>query len=269
MRAPAAGDPLADIESEVIACSRCPRLVAWREECAANPPLRFRGERYWARPLPAFGDARARVLLVGLAPAAHGGNRTGRMFTGDASGDFLFRALHEVGLASQPESRRQGDGLALFGVLVTAAVRCAPPDNRPRPEEFAACREYLDREREALSGARTLVALGAIAFEACLGTLARGGHRIARPKPRFAHGAELQIGDYRIFASYHPSQQNTFTGKLTLPMLQTVLSRAARSSEEREKRGVSAPAYGRAERLPREPAPPRSDRSRGRRPRSR
>ncbi|MEP6802317.1 MAG: uracil-DNA glycosylase [Acidobacteriota bacterium] len=269
MRAPAGGDPLAAIESEVVACARCPRLVAWREESAANPPRRFRGERYWARPLPAFGDPRARILLVGLAPAAHGGNRTGRMFTGDASGDFLFRALYEVGLASQPESRRQGDGLALSGVLVTAAVRCAPPDNRPLPEEFAACREYLDRERAALPGARTFVALGAIAFEACLGTLARAGHPIPRPRPRFAHGAELEVGDYRILASYHPSQQNTFTGKLTLPMLQAVLSRAARSSEAREKVGVSALAYGRAEKPPREPVRPRSARPRGPRPPSR
>ncbi len=269
MKATAGGDLLASIESDVIACVRCPRLVAWREESAAHPPLRFRGERYWARPLPAFGDPRARILLVGLAPAAHGGNRTGRMFTGDASGDFLFRALHAAGLASQPHSRRQDDGLALLGVLVTAAVRCAPPDNRPLPEEFAACRGYLDREREALPGARTLVALGAIAFEACLGTLARGGQGIPRPKPRFAHGAEIVLGDYRLFASYHPSQQNTFTGRLTLPMLQTVLSRAARSSEAREKRDVSAPACARAERLLREPARPRSDWSRGPRPRSR
>ena len=267
VRASTGEDRLASIESEVIRCVRCPRLVGWREESAANPPLRFRGERYWARPLPAFGDPRPRILLVGLAPAAHGGNRTGRMFTGDASGDFLFRALHAVGLASQPESRRQEDGLALFGVLVTAAVRCAPPDNRPLPEEFAACREYLDREREALPRARTLVALGAIAFEACLGTLARGGQPIPRPKPRFAHGADLAMGDYRLFASYHPSQQNTFTGKLTQPMLQTVLARAARSSEARET--LSAPGYDPAERLLREPDRPRFARSRGPRPPSR
>ncbi len=263
------GEPLAAIESDVVRCVRCPRLVAWREASAADPPRRFRGEPYWARPLPAFGDLRPRILLVGLAPAAHGGNRTGRMFTGDASGDFLFGALHAVGLASQPESRRPGDGLSLFGVLVTAAVRCAPPDNRPRPEEFAACREYLDRERAVLPGASTLVALGAIAFEACLGSLARQGQPVPRPRPRFAHGAEVTIGDYTLFATYHPSQQNTFTGRLTSPMLQTVLSRAVRSSEERQRPGVSAPAYALVEKPLRGPGPPRSGRSRAPRPTSR
>ncbi len=269
MRPPGGPEYLEWIESEVVRCFRCPRLVAWREAAAANPPRRFRGETYWARPIPAFGDAHPRILLVGLAPAANGGNRTGRMFTGDASGDFLFAALHAVGLASQPESRHLGDGLTLSGVLITAAVRCAPPDNRPLPEEFAACSEYLDREREALPGARTLVALGALAFEACLGTLARGGLPIPRPKPRFAHGAEVEIGDYTIFVTYHPSQQNTFTGKLTPPMLQAVLSRAARSSEAKEGRGVSAPACGPAGRPLREPVRPRSAGSRARRPPSR
>ncbi|MEP6768922.1 MAG: uracil-DNA glycosylase [Acidobacteriota bacterium] len=260
-------EALAEIESEVIRCVRCPRLVAWREEAARNPPRRFRGESYWARPIPAFGDPRPRILLVGLAPAAHGGNRTGRMFTGDASGDFLFRALHAVGLANQPESRRIGDGLALSGVLITATVRCAPPDNRPLPEEFAFCREYLDRERDALPDARVLVALGSIAFEACLGTLARSGHPVPRPKPRFAHGTEVEIGGYRLFASYHPSQQNTFTGRLTQVMLQTVLARAVRSSAPED--SLSAPAYVPAERLPRAPGRPRSARSRAPRPPSR
>ncbi|MEO8192016.1 MAG: uracil-DNA glycosylase [Acidobacteriota bacterium] len=269
VRPPAGPEPLERVESEVVRCFRCPRLVAWREAAAANPPRRFRGETYWARPVPAFGDPRPRILIVGLAPAANGGNRTGRMFTGDASGDFLFAALHAVGLASQPESRHRGDGLSLQGVLITAAVRCAPPDNRPLPDEFAACSEYLDREREALPGALTLVALGALAFEACLGTFARGGHPIPRPKPRFAHGAEVEIGDYTIFSTYHPSQQNTFTGRLTSSMLQAVLSRAARSSVQKEPRSVSAPAYDPAGRPLREPVPPRSAGSRARRPPSR
>ncbi|MCA1580466.1 MAG: uracil-DNA glycosylase [Acidobacteria bacterium] len=228
----------------------------------------FRGEAYWARPLPAFGDPRPRILLVGLAPAAHGGNRTGRMFTGDASGDFLFRALHAVGLANQPESRRAGDGLALSEVLITAAVRCAPPDNRPLPEEFAFCREYLDRERDALPGARVMVALGSLAFDASLGSLARSGIPLPRPKPRFAHGAEFEIGGYRLFATYHPSQQNTFTGKLTQDMLQAVLARAKRSAAP-EDSGVSAPAYVPAEKLLRGPGRPRSSRSRAPRPPSR
>jgi uracil-DNA glycosylase len=214
------------IEREVVACTRCPRLVAWREEAARHPPKRFRAEKYWARPLPAFGDPAASVLIVGLAPAAHGGNRTGRMFTGDASGDFLFRALHEVGIASQPESRRAGDGLHLRGALITAAVRCAPPDNRPLPEEFAACREYLERERRTLVRANVLVALGALAFDSCLKALASAGEPVTRPRPRFTHGGQWRIGSVRLFASYHPSQQNTFTGRLTPAMLSSVFERA-------------------------------------------
>ena len=191
-----------------------------------NPPRRFRGERYWAKPLPAFGDAWARILIVGLAPAAHGGNRTGRIFTGDESGNFLFRALHEAGLANQPESRRRGDGLRLSGALVSAAVRCAPPGNRPLPEELDNCREYLTRELALLPREATLVALGALAFDACLKALAALGETIPRPKLRFAHGAKCRIGARLLLASYHPSQQNTFTGKLTRPMLVRVLRRA-------------------------------------------
>lgn len=219
-------ETLARIEREVVACTHCPRLVAWREEAARHPPRRFRGEAYWARPLPAFGDPAAAILIVGLAPAAHGGNRTGRMFTGDASGDFLFRALHEVGLANRPESIRRDDGLTLRGALITAAVRCAPPDNRPLPEEFAACREYLERERRALPQARVFVALGALAFEACLKILAQAGEPVPRPKPRFAHGGSWRIGTVQMFATYHPSQQNTFTGRLTPEMLAAVFRRA-------------------------------------------
>jgi len=221
---------LETIEREVVRCVRCPRLVAWREESARHPPRRFAGETYWAKPVPAFGDPEARVLVVGLAPAAHGGNRTGRVFTGDASGDFLFPALHAAGLANQPESRRAGDGLRLHGALVSAAVRCAPPDNRPLPGEFEACREYLAREAAALPNANVWVALGALAFETCLTVLAGAGEPIPRPKPKFAHGADFRIGSVRLFATYHPSQQNTFTGKLTRPMLRQVFRRAARAA---------------------------------------
>jgi uracil-DNA glycosylase len=206
-------------------------LVAWREASAKNPPRRFRGEAYWARPLPAFGDPRARILVVGLAPAAHGGNRTGRIFTGDESGNFLFRALHEAGLANQPESRRRGDGLKLSGALVSAAVRCAPPGNRPLPQELDNCREYLRRELELLPRAAVLLALGALAFDACLKALSQAGVELPRPRPGFAHGASYRIGSHMLIASYHPSQQNTFTGKLTRPMLRQVLRRAVREAE--------------------------------------
>jgi len=255
-------DSLPRIEREVVGCTKCPRLVAWREEAARRPPRRFAGETYWARPVPAFGDPGARILIVGLAPAAHGGNRTGRVFTGDASGDFLFPALHAVGLANRPTSVRAGDGLALTGALITAAVRCAPPDNRPLPEEFDACREYIQREVAALPSARVWVALGALAFETCLAVLARAGgvHTVPRPKPKFAHGGEYRIGDVRIFATYHPSQQNTFTGKLTSPMLRAVFRRAVEAS---------GPPRGRARRSSRSPSPSVSSSPRGRGPRSR
>ena len=219
---------LASIERDVVVCRRCPRLVRWREESARNPPRRFAGETYWARPLPAFGDPAARILLVGLAPAAHGGNRTGRIFTGDESGRFLFAALHAVGLANQAVSIRRGDGLRLSGALVTAACRCAPPANRPLPGELDNCREYLIRELAVLPRPRVLVALGGLAFSACLAALAEDGAPIPKPRPRFAHAADYRIGEDRLLASYHPSQQNTFTGKLTPPMLRAVLRKAVR-----------------------------------------
>jgi len=214
-----------------VACRRCPRLVAWREEAARHPPRRFAGEVYWARPLPAFGDPRARILLVGLAPAAHGGNRTGRMFTGDESGNFLFAALHAVGMANRPLAVSRDDGLELSGVLVSAAARCAPPDNRPTPEEFDNCREYLAREAALLRRPRVFVALGALAFDACLRVLAGEGAPIARPRPRFAHGSVYLVGEDRLLVSYHPSQQNTFTGKLTQRMLRDVLRKAKRQAD--------------------------------------
>jgi uracil-DNA glycosylase family 4 len=204
--------------------------VAWREEAARNPPRRFAGEQYWGKPVPAFGDFAGPILIVGLAPAANGANRTGRMFTGDESGNFLFAALHAVGLANQPTSRARGDGLALRGALLSAACRCAPPDNKPTPAELANCRGYLETEFAALRSPRVLVALGATGFDACLRVLAASGATLPKPRPRFSHGARFQIGADRLFATYHPSQQNTFTGKLTQPMLRDVLRRAVRAA---------------------------------------
>lgn len=186
----------------------------------------FRDEPYWGRPVPGFGDPAARVVLIGLAPAAHGANRTGRMFTGDRSGDFLYAALHRAGLASQPTSHARDDRLALEGAFVTAACRCAPPENRPAPDELSRCAPFLDAELAAI-GPRVLVALGAIGWEAALGALARAGHAIPRPRPRFGHGAELRLqGAPALLGSYHPSRQNTQTGRLTAAMLDAVLARA-------------------------------------------
>lgn len=207
-------------------CRRCPRLVAWREEAARHPPRRFAGQRYWGRPVPAFGERGARILLVGLAPAAHGANRTGRMFTGDESGNFLFEALHAVGLANQATSVARGDGLALDGALLSAACRCAPPGNRPLPDELDNCLGYLERDLAAMGRPRVLVALGALGFEACLRVLAASGAAVPKPQPRFAHGARVEIGEDLVLATYHPSQQNTFTGVLTQRMLRDVLRRA-------------------------------------------
>lgn len=206
--------------------------MAWREEAAARPPRRFRGEAYWARPVPGFGDPAARLLVVGLAPAAHGGNRTGRVFTGDSSGDFLFAALHRAGLASQPVSVGLDDGLTLSGTWVTAAVRCAPPDNRPSPREFARCRGFLVRELSALPRLEVCLALGALGWGSLLVALASLGFRVPRPMPRFAHGAEVRLDGPRplvLLASYHVSRQNTNTGRLTPGMLDEVLARTRRT----------------------------------------
>jgi uracil-DNA glycosylase family 4 len=218
---------LAELDAAIVDCFACPRLVAWRQLVAREKVARHRDKTYWARPVPGFGDPEARILLVGLAPAAHGGNRTGRVFTGDASGDFLFRALHVVGLANQPTSRRADDGLILRGVRVAAAVRCAPPANRPTPHEQDTCRPYLVREIELLPRLCVLVALGAIGWRAALQALEATGIAIPRPRPVFAHGAQIRLGGYTLLGTFHPSQQNTFTGKLTAPMLEAVLGRAA------------------------------------------
>jgi len=221
-----AADDLPALDAVIADCFACPRLVAWREETARPKVARFRAEPYWARPVPGYGDPRARILLVGLAPAAHGGNRTGRVFTGDASGDFLWRAMHAVGLADRPESRRADDGLTLRGVRIAAAVRCAPPANRPTPTEQAACRPYLVRELALLPELRVVVALGGIAWDAALRVIAEAGHHVPAPRPRFGHGAEARIGPLALVGTYHPSQQNTFTRRLTPPMLEAVLARA-------------------------------------------
>jgi uracil-DNA glycosylase len=206
--------------------------VKHREAVAAAPPRRYQGERYWAKPLPGFGDPRARLLLVGLAPAANGGNRTGRMFTGDRSGDWLFDALHHAGFASQPTSERRGDGLELLDAYITAAVRCAPPDNKPTLDEFARCAPYLVTELRMLTQVRVVVGLGRIGWQAYLrGRLALGAPR-TRPAPTFGHGAITRFDDgVTLIATYHPSQQNTFTGKLTRPMLRGIFETARRLLE--------------------------------------
>ena len=211
---------LAALGDEVIACRACPRLVAWREDVAANPRRSFAGEVYWGRPIPGFGDARPWLVIVGLAPAAHGANRTGRVFTGDRSGDFLFAALHRAGLATMPTSTRADDGLELRGCRVTAAVRCAPPANRPTPDESARCLPYLRRELDLCARAPVVLALGALAWQATLRALDP-----PRPWPRFGHAAEAAVAGRTMIASYHPSQQNTFTGRLTPDMLDAVLDR--------------------------------------------
>ncbi len=211
---------LAELEAEVVTCRACPRLVAWREQVAEERRAAFRDGEYWGRPVPGFGDPDARVVIVGLAPAAHGANRTGRMFTGDRSGDFLYAALHRAGFANQPHSTGRDDGLQLTGAWITAPVRCAPPANKPTIEERDTCRPWLDRE-VALLDARVFVTLGAFGYQVLCGILG------VSPRPPFAHGVEVALPDGRwILGSYHVSQQNTFTGKLTEDMFDAVLARA-------------------------------------------
>jgi uracil-DNA glycosylase len=218
------------IAAEVVDCRACPRLVEWRERVARVKTARFTDQTYWGRPVPGFGDPAARILAVGLAPAAHGGNRTGRIFTGDSSGDFLFASMHRTGLASQPTSVSRDDGLRLSDAYVAAVDRCAPPANRPTPRERDTCLPYLEREIAALERLRVIVALGAFAWDGALRALAALGHR-TRPRPRFGHAAEVPIGPFVLVGSYHPSQQNTFTGTLTPKMLDDVFERAVALAE--------------------------------------
>ena len=217
-----------EIVSEIVDCRRCPRLVAHRERVAQTKRASFLSWTYWGRPLPGFGDLRARLVIVGLAPAAHGGNRTGRIFTGDRSGDWLFRALHRAAFANQPTSVARDDGLALRDCYITAAVRCAPPANRPNPREFMNCHSYLEREIVLLRSMRVVVALGHVAMDAFLRAWSALGHDVPRPRPAFRHGATVMLTPVGLVASYHPSQRNTSTGRLTEPMFDAVF-RTARS----------------------------------------
>ncbi|MFF3948399.1 uracil-DNA glycosylase [Streptomyces sp. NPDC001902] len=234
LAAPGAGD-LAALDERLTGCRACPRLVAWREETARVRRRAYAGWEYWARPVPGFGPPDAALALVGLAPAAHGGNRTGRMFTGDRSGDVLFEALHAVGLASQPTSTERGDGLELYGVRVTSPVHCAPPANKPTTQERLTCRPWLVRELELLRPTlRAIVVLGAFGWQALLPVLGGAGYRLPRPLPRFGHGAHVELAapvegepPLHLFGCYHVSQQNTFTGRLTPAMLREVLATAA------------------------------------------
>jgi uracil-DNA glycosylase family 4 len=214
------------IAAEVVGCRSCPRLVEWRERVARDKTVRFADQTYWGRPVPGFGDPAAGILVVGLAPAAHGGNRTGRIFTGDRSGDFLFGSLHRVGLSNQPTSVSREDGLRLIRAYLSAVNRCAPPGNKPTPAERDTCLPFLAREIAALERLRVLVALGAFAWDGALRALSALGHP-TRPRPRFGHAAEASVGPFVLLGSYHPSQQNTFTGKLTPQMLDAVFERAA------------------------------------------
>ena len=219
---------LRQLTTEITSCRRCPRLVTWRETVARERRAAFADQTYWGRPVPGFGDPEARIVLVGLAPAAHGGNRTGRVFTGDRSGDWLFAGLWRAGLANQPTSVSADDGLELRGAYVLAAVRCAPPANRPNPEERATCAPFLRRELELLAGARVYVALGGFAYQALAADFG------LRPRPAFGPGVEAPLaGGRTVLCSYHPSQQNTFTGKLTEAMLDTVFTRAVQLASSR------------------------------------
>lgn len=221
-------DALDQLDARIVRCRRCPRLVKWREEVAREKRAAYEDWDYWGRPVPGFGDPGAWLLIVGLAPAAHGANRTGRMFTGDRSGNFLYGALHRAGLASQAESTHREDGLRLDGAYITAPVRCAPPNNRPTPSERRNCREYLERELDLLTTVRVILTLGGYAYDHVLRILRDRQLPVPSPKPEFGHGREIVLPGEgpALIASYHPSQQNTFTGRLTPQMMDRVLSRA-------------------------------------------
>jgi uracil-DNA glycosylase family 4 len=217
---------LNSLHKEIVRCRACPRLVAWRQRVAREKAPRFRDWDYWGKPVPGFGDPSARILIVGLAPAAHGANRTGRIFTGDRSGDFLFAAMHRAGLATQAISVSRDDGLVLRDTFIIATIRCAPPNNLPRPDEIANCARFLDREVAFLPHLRVMLALGAIAWRACLDHLTRAGSTHPRPRPPFAHGVVVPVGGLVLMGSFHVSQQNTQTGRLTPAMFDAVLASA-------------------------------------------
>jgi uracil-DNA glycosylase family 4 len=221
---------LNELNESIIHCRRCPRLVEYRQRVAREKRRAFAGEVYWGRPVPATGDPRAGILIVGLAPGAHGSNRTGRMFTGDGSGDFLTPALFRAGLANQPSSTNLGDGLRLEGIYIAAVAHCVPPENKPTPQEIANCRPYLLTHLELLEDVRVLLALGKIAFDALLLALQHRGVVLPRPRPRFAHGAEYELGGYVVISTYHPSRQNTQTGRLTSVMFDAILLRAKQAA---------------------------------------
>ena len=233
-RLAASASDLSTLDAYVSVCRACPRLVAWREEVAVTKRAAYADQPYWGRPAPSFGDSHPEILVVGLAPAAHGANRTGRMFTGDRSGDWLYAALHRAGYASQPTSTAAGDGLTLTGVRIVAAAHCAPPANKPTPTELATCAQWFDRDLELSLPLKSILALGGIAWAAVLGAAKRSGWEMPAPRPRFAHGAETLLGTpqgpVRLVASYHVSQQNTFTGRLTEEMLDAVMRRLSSTS---------------------------------------
>jgi uracil-DNA glycosylase family 4 len=225
---PQPATPLGNLCAEIVACRRCARLVAHRERAALEKRRAFREWEYWGRPLPGFGDPGARLVVIGLAPAAHGGNRTGRIFTGDRSGDWLYATLHRFGFANQPTSIHREDGLRLTDAWVTAAARCAPPDNKPTPQEFGNCRSFLVREFQLLRRAHVVVALGRAAFDAFWAVRRVAGHPPPKPRPQFAHAAVYPLGDVTLIGSYHPSQRNTQTGMLTPAMFDRVFATARR-----------------------------------------
>lgn len=235
-------DAIKRLNEEIVACRKCPRLVRYREAVAQQKRRAFRDCEYWGKPVPGFGDPRAALLILGLAPAAHGANRTGRMFTGDRSGDFLYEALHRAGFANQPTSKGRGDGLALKNAYISATLRCAPPANKPLPSELTHCRPYFERELE-LVRPRAILALGGIAMRAYLGSLKRSGRIASLAKFPFGHGAsyEFPVALPRLFASYHPSQQNTFTGKLTQAMLVLLLQNIRHFLESKEPSAAPIP----------------------------
>ncbi len=227
-------DSFVVLQQEITECRRCPRLVVWREKVGREKVRRFKDQEYWARPIPAFGEADARLIIVGLAPAAHGGNRTGRMFTGDLSGDWLFEALFQCGFANQPQSVHRDDGLELRGAVIVAAARCAPPDNKPTPRELRNCRQFLRRELQIFRSRRVVVALGQIAFRSFLTTWREIGETLPRGTFLFSHGGEWDLGEgVTLISSYHPSRQNTQTGRLTRPMFHRIFERARQLIGER------------------------------------